>query len=191
MGTSHKIAHNSFVSLVPVLLLVMCCASVAYFISLPQASGATLQSANKVARDPVTVFLASVAAVVSLWNAFVAHQHAARLEEFKQQLNSKFPAIKETREAALNYYRVLASLENQTLSEEELNDSEKVMTQAEGSVYFLDEGYQKVWYEFWQEARNISTRVKRVSRAEAQQQWKTKWAKDIALELRKIAAYQK
>lgn len=183
-----RLTYDPFGSIILVFAIVSFCFVIVY-VALPNQLLTGIQNSATANKDLFTIFLTLIAAVTSLWNAAIAKQYAAQLEEFKQQLNSKFPALKETREAALSYYRALAKMEIQAFSEDELKASEEIMIRAEGSVYFLDEDYQKAWYDFWQTARNAAVRAGKISKADAQTLWREELAKKVANDLRKIAIH--
>ncbi|MCA2553499.1 MAG: hypothetical protein IM466_07080 [Microcystis sp. M04BS1] len=126
------------------------------------------------------------AAVSSLWNTLSSSRNAAQLEELKQQLAVKLPALKESKSAALKYYRVLANLETKNWVDEDYKKAEGLMSDAESSVYLLSEEYQNAWYDYWQEARNICFEVKDQSKDIAKQYWVQTGAKSLAKKLEKI-----
>lgn len=182
--------NKNFINLTnatPILLfftIVVLC--VAFFGSNTLLSNANSPPSNK---DAVIGLLSLIAAISSLWNTFSSYQNATRIEELKQQLSVQLPALKESRAAALRYYRTLSRLENQKCTHEDYQKSEDLMLSAEGSIYFLSEDYQKDWHSYWQAARNIYTKIQNKSQDEAVDYWKNKGAKDLAYKFQKIQQY--
>lgn len=139
----------------------------------------------------VTALFSFIAAVASIWSIVSARQNAERIEELKQQLNTQFPALKDSRSAALNYYRSISKLETNNFDFSVLEQSENVMIEAESNIFFLSEKYQKSWYGYWQEARNISHHIREINNLEeAKKQWVHSWSKRLAEKLKGIAVYQ-
>jgi len=137
----------------------------------------------------LTMGASFLAALSSLFNTFAAKDNAVKIEQLKQELSSQFPALIDSRNAALNYYRMLAKLEIKPFSEQDKELSEEAMAAAEGSIYFLDEKYRKAWYRYWQKARNISYDALQ-DKENAKNTWKSQWAKELGNELNIIASYQ-
>jgi hypothetical protein len=191
-----RLPNYSTVLISLITLLILVCFVVFYFVEMQNNQISTISS-QAVTRDPVVLVLSIFTAIASLfsassslWNTFSSFRSASKLEELKQQLGLEFPALKDSRKAALQYYRTLAKLETQSMTQDDYETSEKVMAEAEGNIYFLPQDYQQVWYDYWQEARNISVQAKKLDIDKAQEEWKSDWAKQLASKLDDIRTFQ-
>lgn len=140
----------------------------------------------------ITSLFAFLAALSSLWSVVTTRQSSQKLEELKQQLTTQFPALKDSRSAALNYYRSLAKLvEDEALDPEIFKECERVMIEAEGNIFFLSDKYQENWYSYWQKADYISKLIKTENNhSEVLKKWKHDWSKQLADKLKPLASYQ-
>lgn len=183
----HKIASGTAMTFVTLALIGVLCA-VSWRIFIPAFSNPTGSQTSL--GEALTAIFSFIAALAAIWNTIAAHHYSISLEELKQQFSCQFPALQESRDAALAYYRTLAKMEIKNLTQEDIEISNSEMIQAEGSIYFLDENYRDAWYGYWQEANYISEIFRSLSVEEAQQQWRNSWAKQMASRLKTLAAYQ-
>jgi hypothetical protein len=176
-------------TIMSILLLIMCCVGLFYFV-FTSNSQVTAEAGKSMTRDPVVGVLSLIAAAASFWNTLSFRRNARDIEELKQQLGSKFPALKESRKAALRYYRTLSKMEIGSFTGEDYQNSEKVMSDAESDIYFLNQEYQDRWYTYWQAARVISESAANKSANESREEWKNSWARQLSEKLDDVTSFE-
>lgn len=169
-----------FLTPVLVTLIIAALAALAYL----------LASRTSSVSQAVILIASSIAAISSIWNTVSAYQNSVRLEELKQKLNLKFPALQETTNAAVQYYYTLSKLESGKFEDEQVAKSEEAMEKVTSKIFFLGKDYQEIWYKYWQKARYISESVNVQSLEEARENWQSKWGKDLAALLDNLTVYQ-
>lgn len=160
----------------------------------------------------MSLVASTLAATSALWNVIssrrnaesleeLKHQNAESLEELKQELSIKNSlllerlkqeplALKDSRDAAIQYYRTLKKMETQVFTSEDFEKCEQAMEKAELSLHSLSETYQNSWYSYWQIARNISTAASTESQVDAKEHWISSWAKDLYAKLTGITSFE-
>lgn len=159
-------------------------------IALIAAAAYLLVSGTNSVSQAVVLIASSIAAISSIWNTVSAYQNSVRLEELKQRLNLKFPALQETTNAAVQYYYTLSKLESGKFEHDQVSKSEEAMEKVTGKIFFLGKDYQKAWYRYWQKARFISESVNEQHLEEAKVKWRNMWGKDLAVLLEDLSMYQ-
>lgn len=149
-----------------------------------------LVSGTSSVSQAVVLIASSIAAISSIWNTVSAYQNSVRLEELKQRLNLKFPALQETTNAAVQYYYTLSKLESGKFEPDQVSKAEEAMEKVSGKTFFLGKEYQRAWYRYWQKARFISESVDNWSREEAEINWRSTWGGDLATLLEDLSIYQ-
>lgn len=151
----------------------------------------------------ITSLFSFIAALSSIWSVVTSRQSASRIEELKyqnareiedlkQQLTTQFPALKESRSAALKYYRVLSTtVETASIDRTSWDQCENSMKEAEANVYFLSKDYKDKWYEYWQTVDTISKRIaQEQDPTTIKENWRNDWSKRLAEGLEFLADYQ-
>lgn len=171
-----------------ILLLVLSLITILLLVLQIGGQGSTSTTDPTVAI--LTFVVSSITAVSALWNAVLSQQNASKLEELKQRLSLQFPALQETRSAAVQYYYSLSKLETNHLDQKLVEESEEAMAEAQGNVYFLEENYQQAWYRYWQRARFIYEASQRDKDTDLSKKWREDWSKDLAVKLKTITQHQ-
>jgi hypothetical protein len=146
----------------------------------------------------ITLIAALIAAVFSIWNTFSVYQNSIRLEELKQKMNLRFPALQETTNAAVQYYYSLARIESGNFELAKILQSEEAMEQVTSKIYFLEESYQTAWYRYWQKARYIAESINPENAesispenlALVRDNWRRGWSKDLSNLLNSLLVFQ-
>jgi hypothetical protein len=184
MGLNIMLSNKKWLPVItPILVIVV--------ISLMVAGSYLLISRTSSVSQAVVLFASSIAAAASIGNTYYSYQNSVRLEELKQKMNLRLPALQETTNAAVRYYYTLSELESGKFEQEQVSKSEEEMKKVTGKIFFLGKDYQKAWYAYWQKARYISESVDSQQDIEASQaDWKTKWSKDLSTLLENLTLYQ-
>jgi hypothetical protein len=134
----------------------------------------------------VATLLSLVGSLTAALFSFLSKQEATRniqeVEKLRQHLTNQFPALKSTREAAINYYRSIASIQTGKFKPDLIDKAEDYMVEVEADLYFLPEEYRQKWYDYWQEVAVVSSlmRDKIDNLGEAKEAWKHQWKRELS-----------
>ncbi|VTR94755.1 unnamed protein product [Gemmata massiliana] len=138
----------------------------------------------------VGVGIAAVSGIIGVWVSFrnlaAQAKTSVDVERVKKSLEKSVPAYGNLFASASRYYRSLAPLETGNFNIEVIENSEGKMKDVEGEIVFVDNDYEKLWFDFWQEARYIKEQSsKPLSPEERKHLWSV-YVKSLSARLNKM-----
>ena len=135
----------------------------------------------------VTISLFSIAGLV--------YYNQTEISKVKQTLTNQtqLVALRNTKYAAIYYYRSLASIENGKFTPDAIEQAEAKMIDSEVDSYFLPEEYRQLWYDYWQKVAFISSlmRDKKVKLSDTKKKWKSEWKQQVVPFLSEVLEWEK